>query len=123
MPHRHRHTARATSTQGDPLPPGSLGLPLVGETLSVAADGDGFGVKRVERYGPVYKTNILGSNTVMVYEEEDVTRVLTADTARVEVGLGVGCCYRETGTQQGALAAAPITTTIPSNVASITLHP
>lgn len=44
-----------------PLPPGTYGLPLVGETLSFARDPFGFFAKRVERHGPVFKTSILGA--------------------------------------------------------------
>lgn len=43
-----------------PIPPGTLGLPLIGETLSFLRDAD-FVKKRQEKYGSVFKTNILGS--------------------------------------------------------------
>ncbi len=94
VPHHPFHRTPTTRVHAHPpkedaptetLPPGSLGLPGIGELLSIAADGDGFGVRRVERYGKVYKTNVFGP-TVMVYEEQEVIGVLTAGTDNIEVG-------------------------------------
>ncbi|KAI8469415.1 MAG: cytochrome P450, CYP85 clan [Monoraphidium minutum] len=69
---------------GLPLPEGSLGLPLVGETLDLLRDGDAFGAARTRRYGPLWKTNILGAPTVMVYADADVRSVLALDGRAVE---------------------------------------
>jgi len=48
------------------LPPGRKGLPLFGETLSFIQDVFGFIRKRTQRYGPVFRTNILGKPTVFI---------------------------------------------------------
>ncbi|GMH37159.1 hypothetical protein BSKO_05032 [Bryopsis sp. KO-2023] len=80
-------TARRASendVENLPLPEGSLGLPLVGETLSLVANPDDFGVSRYMKFGNVWKTNILGSNTVMVYGEKNVLSVLRREDVLVE---------------------------------------
>ena len=52
-----------------PLPPGSFGLPLIGETIDFLRDRD-FGDKREAKYGPIYKTHILGRPTVAMVGPE-----------------------------------------------------
>jgi cytochrome P450 len=52
-----------------PLPPGSFGLPFIGETIDFLMDRD-FGDKREEKYGPIYKTHILGRPTVAMVGPE-----------------------------------------------------
>ncbi|TAE58413.1 MAG: cytochrome P450 [Nostocales cyanobacterium] len=48
-----------------PLPPGNLGLPIIGETISFLTDPN-FATKRQKKYGNVFKTNIFGSPTIMM---------------------------------------------------------
>ncbi|WP_024546087.1 cytochrome P450 [Picosynechococcus sp. NKBG15041c] len=48
-----------------PLPPGRNGLPFVGETLAFIFDPD-FAEKRANRYGAIFRTNILGQPTVVM---------------------------------------------------------
>jgi cytochrome P450 len=48
------------------LPPGSSGLPLVGETLPFLSDMFGFIRARTERHGPVFRSNILGTPTAFI---------------------------------------------------------
>ncbi len=48
-----------------PLPPGSSGLPLIGETLSFVFDKN-FADKRIKKYGKIFRTNILGQPTVVM---------------------------------------------------------
>ena len=55
-----------TATGTKKLPPGSDGLPMLGETLSFIQDVFGFIRKRTERYGPVFRTRILGKPTVFI---------------------------------------------------------
>ena len=55
-----------TATETKTLPPGSDGLPMLGETLSFVRDVFGFIRKRSERYGNVFRTNILGKPTVFI---------------------------------------------------------
>ncbi|WP_237395553.1 cytochrome P450 [Okeania sp. KiyG1] len=51
------------------LPPGSFGLPIVGETLSFLND-PAFADKRQEKYGPIFKTHLLGHPTVVMVGPE-----------------------------------------------------
>ncbi len=46
-----------------PSPPGSLGLPWIGETLGFLRDPD-FATKRQQQYGSLFKSRILGQTTV-----------------------------------------------------------
>src|SRR5271165_6899859 len=48
----------------DPLPPGSNGLPLLGETLAFVSNPFDFIHQRRARLGDVFRTSILGSPTV-----------------------------------------------------------
>ncbi len=48
------------------LPPGTEGLPLVGETLSFAKNPFRFIEERLRRHGPVFRTNILGRRAVVI---------------------------------------------------------
>jgi len=48
----------------DKTPPGSLGLPLLGETLSFVLDPQAFAAKRKRQHGPIFKTHVLFSPAV-----------------------------------------------------------
>jgi cytochrome P450 len=50
----------------NPLPPGSGGLPLLGETLAFASNPFAFIHERRARFGDIFRTNILGSPTVFI---------------------------------------------------------
>lgn len=47
------------------LPPGSFGLPVLGETLSFLFDRD-FAKKRYRQYGSIFKTHLFGRPTVVM---------------------------------------------------------
>jgi cytochrome P450 len=49
-----------------PLPPGSSGLPLLGETHLLLRDGFGFVEERARRHGPIFRTRILGRKTAVI---------------------------------------------------------
>ncbi|MEG4011809.1 MULTISPECIES: cytochrome P450 [unclassified Microcoleus] len=51
------------------LPPGSLGLSLIGDTLNFLKDSQ-FAKKRHQQYGPIFKTSIFGQPTVFVCGQE-----------------------------------------------------
>lgn len=51
------------------LPPGSLGLPLIGDTLNFLQDSQ-FAKKRHQQYGQIFKTSIFGQPTVFVCGQE-----------------------------------------------------
>ncbi|MEB3230618.1 MAG: cytochrome P450 [Leptolyngbyaceae bacterium] len=52
-----------------PLPPGSSGLPFLGETLNFFLDPDFVG-KRQIKYGPIFRTHLLGRPSVMMLGPE-----------------------------------------------------
>ncbi len=59
------------------MPPGSFGLPVLGETLAFIFDPD-FGKKRYRQYGPIFKTHILGRPTVVMVGPEALEFVLSS---------------------------------------------
>jgi cytochrome P450 len=54
----------AASAAAKPLPPGSLGLPWIGETLAFVKDSFAFFAERRQKHGPVFKTRLLGEPVV-----------------------------------------------------------
>lgn len=62
-----------------PLPPGSMGLPLVGETLNFLMKGSEFFRERTKSYGRVYKTHLLGQKTIRVTGAENVSKILKGE--------------------------------------------
>jgi cytochrome P450 len=60
------------------LPPGSLGLPLIGDTLNLMQDSE-FAKKRHQQYGPIFKTSIFGQPTVFLRGQEANLFVLSND--------------------------------------------
>ena len=57
-------------------PPGSFGLPFIGETLSFFNDRD-FLKKRLKKYGSVFKTNLFGNPTVFMTGADANVFILT----------------------------------------------
>ncbi len=57
-------------------PPGSFGLPFIGETLSFFNDRD-FLDKRLKKYGSVFKTNLFGNPTVFMTGADANVFILT----------------------------------------------
>src|SRR4028119_2100044 len=58
------------------LPPGSLGLPIIGDTLNFLQDSQ-FAKKRHQQYGPIFKTSIFGQPTVFMRGQEASLFVLS----------------------------------------------
>ena len=48
------------------LPPGDIGLPLLGETLAFLKNGFDFVESRAKQHGPVFRTRILGRDTAVI---------------------------------------------------------
>jgi cytochrome P450 len=48
-----------------PLPPGSLGLPWLGESLAIASNNHKFYKDRFAKYGPIFKTRLFGINFIV----------------------------------------------------------
>ena len=57
------NTVKKTSSL--PLPPGSLGLPLIGESIPFFNDSN-FLDKRQKKYGKTFKTHILARPTIVM---------------------------------------------------------
>ena len=58
-------TIEQPDTSALPLPPGTSGLPWIGETISFITDPD-FASKRRQRYGAIFRTHIIGRPTVVM---------------------------------------------------------
>ncbi|WNJ18341.1 cytochrome P450 [Pontibacter sp. G13] len=56
------HSAFSSAT----LPPGSEGLPLVGETLDFLGGPPNFIPKRTQKYGSIFRTHLLGKRTIFM---------------------------------------------------------
>jgi cytochrome P450 len=67
-----------------PLPPGRLGLPWIGETMSIARNNHKFYRDHLAKYGPVFKTRLFGVNFVIVSGHEAFHQFAT--DPRVERG-------------------------------------
>jgi cytochrome P450 len=68
-------TDAAPSTK--PLPPGSLGLPWLGESLSIAGNNHKFYKDRFKKYGPIFKTRLFGINFIVFAGPEGMHRFAT----------------------------------------------
>ncbi|RCV07974.1 hypothetical protein SETIT_1G288100v2 [Setaria italica] len=77
---RRRRAAAPASACGKalPLPPGSMGWPYVGETFQLysSKNPNVFFARKQNRYGPIFKTHILGCPCVMVSSPEAARFVL-----------------------------------------------
>ncbi|MEP6485665.1 cytochrome P450 [Microcoleus vaginatus] len=60
------------------LPPGSFGLPLIGDTINFLQDAQ-FAKKRHQQYGPIFKSSIFGQPTVFMSGQEANLFVLSND--------------------------------------------
>ncbi len=60
------------------LPPGSFGLPLIGDSLKFLRDSQ-FAKKRHQQHGPIFKTSIFGQPTVFMCGQEANLFVLSND--------------------------------------------
>ncbi|XP_055499332.1 cytochrome P450 26B1-like [Leucoraja erinacea] len=68
-----------------PLPPGSMGLPIVGETLHWLLQGCEFHSSRRRQHGHVFKTHLLGRPVVRVSGAALLPPLLLEETSRVGV--------------------------------------
>ncbi|GCB72289.1 hypothetical protein scyTo_0001914 [Scyliorhinus torazame] len=82
-----------------PLPPGSMGLPFLGETLQLVLQRYTFLKMKVRKYGHIYKTHLFGNPTVRIMGAENVKQILLGEhklvsvqwPASVRTILGAGC--------------------------------
>ncbi|KAI4385655.1 hypothetical protein MLD38_003651 [Melastoma candidum] len=73
--------------RGATLPPGCLGIPLIGETLQLVAayrteNPEPFIDERVKRYGPLFKTHVFGEPTVF-FTEPETNRLLLQNEGKL----------------------------------------
>ncbi|KAL2078430.1 hypothetical protein ACEWY4_026115 [Coilia grayii] len=66
-----------------PLPKGSMGWPVVGETLYWLFQGSHFHVSRREKYGNVFKTHLLGKPVIRVTGAENIRKILMGEHSLV----------------------------------------
>ncbi|KAM6916428.1 cytochrome P450 26C1 [Xenentodon cancila] len=66
-----------------PLPRGSMGWPLVGETFHWLFQGSNFHISRRERHGNVFKTHLLGKPVIRVTGPENIRKILLGEHSLV----------------------------------------
>lgn len=67
----------AFATKKLPLPPGTLGLPYIGETFQLYSQNPNtFFASKIKKYGSIFKTHILGCPCVMISSPEAAKQVL-----------------------------------------------
>ncbi|XP_037543032.1 cytochrome P450 26B1, partial [Nematolebias whitei] len=66
-----------------PLPNGSMGWPLVGETFHWLLQGSNFHISRRERHGNVFKTHLLGKPVIRVTGAENIRKILLGEHSLV----------------------------------------
>ncbi|KAK7901265.1 hypothetical protein WMY93_018034 [Mugilogobius chulae] len=66
-----------------PLPKGSMGWPLVGETFHWLFQGSNFHISRRERHGNVFKTHLLGKPVIRVTGAENIRKILLGEHSLV----------------------------------------
>jgi retinoid hydroxylase len=72
-------------TSGKKLPPGTRGLPLVGETLSFAKNPFGFIDARLAAHGKTFRTRVLGRDSVVIAGPDAAGQFIdTADVVRAD---------------------------------------
>ncbi|CAL5097140.1 unnamed protein product [Urochloa decumbens] len=72
------------------LPPGAMGLPLLGESLEFFARSPSLEIipffkRRMERYGPVFKTNLVGKDMIVSLDPELNSYVLKQDNKAFKI--------------------------------------
>ncbi|KAM8876217.1 cytochrome P450 26A1 [Synchiropus picturatus] len=68
-----------------PLPPGSMGLPFIGETLQLILQRRKFLQMKRQKYGYIYRTHLFGNPTVRVSGGENVRQILLGEHRLVSV--------------------------------------
>lgn len=78
------YTNSKDPTNALPLPPGSMGWPIIGETLQLIMKGSDFFRERTASYGKIYKTHILGQKTIRVTGAHNVAKILQGEGTLVQ---------------------------------------
>ncbi|XP_061081176.1 cytochrome P450 26B1-like [Conger conger] len=66
-----------------PLPNGSMGWPLIGETFHWLFQGSNFHISRREKYGNVFKTHLLGKPVIRVTGADNIRKILLGEHSLV----------------------------------------
>ncbi|RUS88193.1 hypothetical protein EGW08_004025 [Elysia chlorotica] len=69
-----------------PLPPGSFGWPVIGETLHYVLGGSTEYTNKLKKYGKIYKTHLLGTPTVRVESDELVALLSSKEPTSLSSG-------------------------------------
>lgn len=67
------------SKKGLQLPPGNMGYPIIGETFHFLLKGSQFYRQKMQKYGPIYKTHLLGKPTIRVIGAENVKKIVLGE--------------------------------------------
>ncbi|KAL2078429.1 hypothetical protein ACEWY4_026114 [Coilia grayii] len=68
-----------------PLPPGTMGMPFIGETLQLILQRRKFLRMKRQKYGYIYKTHLFGNPTVRVMGADNVRQILLGEHKLVAV--------------------------------------
>ncbi|XP_010894164.1 cytochrome P450 26A1 isoform X2 [Esox lucius] len=68
-----------------PLPPGTMGLPFIGETLQLLLQRRKFLRMKRQKYGYIYRTHLFGNPTVRVLGADNVRQILLGEHKLVAV--------------------------------------
>ncbi|XP_023693944.1 cytochrome P450 26B1 isoform X1 [Paramormyrops kingsleyae] len=80
-----RWTATRDKSCKLPMPKGSMGFPIIGETCHWLFQGSGFHASRRQKYGNVFKTHLLGRPLIRVTGADNVRKVLMGEHSLVTV--------------------------------------
>lgn len=53
---------------------GRLGFPVIGESVGLFRDPD-FLIKRIKKYGPIFKSNVFGEPAILVNGVDNIRKV------------------------------------------------
>ncbi|MEA5506464.1 cytochrome P450 [Halotia wernerae UHCC 0503] len=68
-----------------PLPPGHLGLPIIGESISYLRDPAYFIKQRQKHYGTIFKTHLFGRPTIVLIGADAARFLFTNESQRFEM--------------------------------------
>lgn len=75
----------SSTSQTLPLPPGHLGLPVVGESIQYLRDPEGFIDRRQQQYGNVFKTSLFGRPTIALIGADAARFLFANDGQKLEM--------------------------------------
>ncbi|KAK6183104.1 hypothetical protein SNE40_010648 [Patella caerulea] len=102
---RTYYEMQADVSSSKPLPPGTMGYPIVGETIDFALKGCAFYTEKMVNFGKIFKTHIMGRPTIRLVGADNIKKVVTGENhivqgmwpASVRILLGKGSLSCQTG--------------------------